>query len=108
MGIDQRVQGTKRHKPAAHRKRAPVTEGEDNTQTEDEPSSSTAIPGTAGDPIPREEHLTPEGWAIMAAVERCTVWRALKSFNLRQSKKLLDHLQSVPGDGGGQRGQKFG
>ena len=70
-----------------------MREGEDNTQTGEEPSSSTAIPGTAGErrtrEAPMEEHLTSEDWAIMSAVERCTVWRALKSFNLRQREKLL-------------------
>ena len=58
-----------------------------------EPASSSNIPSAAGerntrlDQIPREEHLTSEDWAIMAAVERCTVWCSLKSLNLRQREK---------------------
>ena len=61
----------------------------------EEPASSINIPGTTGgsstrgDPIPREEHFTAEDWAVMTAVERCPVWRALKTFNLRQREKLL-------------------
>ena len=39
--------------------------------------------------MPREENLTAKDWAIMEAVERCPVWRTLKSFNLRKREKLL-------------------
>ena len=89
------VQEERRHKPGSHRRRTPVEEGETNTQIGDEQASSSNIPLVAGerntrrDPIPGKEHLTPEDWAIMAALERCTVWRSLKSLNLRQGEKLL-------------------
>ena len=33
--------------------------------------------------------LTAEDWAVMDAVERCPVWRALKALNLLQREKLL-------------------
>ena len=64
-------------------------------QNGDEPASASTIALVVGDRnirrdlIPREEHLTSEDWAIMAAVERCTVWRSVKSLNLRQREKLL-------------------
>ena len=45
--------------------------------------------------MPMEEHLTSEDWAIMAAAERCPVWRILKSFNLREMEKLLAALRMV-------------
>ena len=35
------------------------------------------------------DNLTAEDWALMDAVERCPVWRALKAFNLKQREKLL-------------------
>ena len=44
---------------------------------------------TRHDPVPREENLTEEDWAIMRAVERCPVWRTIKSFNLREREELL-------------------
>ena len=58
-------------------------------------TSSTNTPGTAEgrntreDPVPREENLTAEDWAVMDAVERCPVWRAHKAFNSHQREKLL-------------------
>ena len=89
------VQGTKRFTPASYRRRAPGEDEGAGVPNGEEPASSANIPGTTGerstreDPIPREERLTAEDWAIMAAVERCAVWRALKAFNLRQREKLL-------------------
>ena len=62
----------------------------DGTSTD--PSADMASDGernTRNDPVPREEHLTDEDWAIMAAVENCVVWKLLKSLNLRQREKLL-------------------
>ena len=44
---------------------------------------------TRHDPVPREEHLTVEDWAIKTAVESCVVRRSLKAFNLKQREKLL-------------------
>ena len=86
------VQGAKRHKPASHRQTCPVDDEETDAQMGEEPASSTNIPGIAGERSTkgaREEHLTAEDWAIMAAVERCAVRRALKALNLRQREKLL-------------------
>ena len=40
-------------------------------------------------PVPREERLTDEDWAIMTAVENCIVYRTLRAFNLKQWEKLL-------------------
>ena len=91
------MQGTKRPLPAGDRGR--VSERGTNTDDggeeceEELPSSSTARTvgsrNTRNDAVPREEDLTSEDWAIMAAVERCSVWRTLKAFNLKEREKLL-------------------
>ena len=44
---------------------------------------------TRHEAVPREEHLTDEDRAMMAALENCLVWRSLKLFNLKQREKLL-------------------
>ena len=90
------VQGEKRRKPGTHRRRT-ITGKEEDMPNGEEPASSSNVPqelpsgerSTRRDPIPREEHLTAEDWVIMAAVEKCTVWRSLKALNLRQREKLL-------------------
>ena len=43
------------------------------------PSTTSRKRNTRHDPVPREEHLADEGWAMMTAVENCVVWRSLKS-----------------------------
>ena len=91
------MQGTKRPLPAGDRRRVPergtnTDEGGEECE-ENLPSSSTARTvgrrNTRNDAVPREEDLTSEDWAIMAAVERCSVWRTLKAFNLKEREKLL-------------------
>ena len=70
------------------------TGGGDEEDTVEMPSSSTSAARattrrtTRHDPVPREENLTEEDWAIMRAVERCPVWKTMKSFNLREREKL--------------------
>ena len=54
-----------------------------------ETARTTTRRTTRHDPVPREENLTEEDWAIMRAVERCPVWKTIKSFNLREREKLL-------------------
>ena len=74
-----------------------MDENEGEATEEEAPASSSNVPSetpterrsTRRDAVPLEEHLTEEDWAIMAAVERCPVWRSLKSLNLRQREKLL-------------------
>ena len=93
------MQGMKRHLSAGDRRRSsgggPETGGGDEEDTAEMPSSSTSAARTTtrrttrGDPVPREENLTEEEWAIMRAVERCPVWKTIKSFNLRERQKLL-------------------
>ena len=74
------MQGAKRPQPATQRRRTPGEEGSYIPEGE-ELSSSTSLPRPAGsrntrrDPVPMEENLTAEDWAIMEAVERCPVWR---------------------------------
>ena len=97
------MQATKRPLPAGDRRRA--SEKGTNTDEGDEeckeelPSSSTARMvgrrNTRNDAVPREEDLTSEDWAIMAAVERCPVWRTLKAFNLKEREKLLAAIRLV-------------
>ena len=94
------MQGTKRPQPATQRRRTPSGEG-NSAPHQKEPSSSTSLPRPAGerntrsDSVPMEEHRTAEDWAIMEAVERCPVWRTLKSVNLREREKLLAALCMV-------------
>ena len=91
------MQGTKRPLPAGDRRRVPqrgtnTNEGGEECEEELRSSSTARTVGrrnTRNDPIPREEDLTSEDWAIMAAVERCSVWRTLKAFNLKEREKLL-------------------
>ena len=98
------VQGEKRRKLGTHRRRAIAEEAEGETADEEAPASSSNVPpdtltggrNTRRDAIPMEEHLTEEDWAIMAAVERCPVWRSLKSLNLWQREKLLAAVCMVP------------
>ena len=93
------MQGTKRSLPPSCRRRALEEDINEQVLRGEEATSSTNIPGTREgrstreDPIPREEDLTAEDWAVMDAVERCPVWRALKTFNLRQR----DPCSNVPG-----------
>ena len=60
-------------------------EEDEDDEGEGARSTSSAAPGsstaagernTRNDPVPREEHLTTEDWAIMTAVETCVVWRS--------------------------------
>ena len=89
------MQGTKRSLPPSCRRRSLEEDINEQVLKGEEATSSTNIPGTSEgrstreDPTPREEDLTAEDWAVMDAVERCPVWRALKTFNLRQREKLL-------------------
>ena len=54
-----------------------------------------------------EEHLTAEDWAIMAAVEKRTVWRSLKALHLRRREKLLAAIMfGLSRDGGRKHRQK--
>ena len=93
------MQGMKRHLSAGDRRRSSgggmETGGGDEEDTVEMPSSSTSAARTTTrrttrhGPVPREENLTEEDWAIMRAVERCPVWKTIKSFNLREREKLL-------------------
>ena len=66
-------------------------QGEAPFSSSNMPPNSSAVGerNTRHDPVPREEHLTDEDWAIMAAVENCKVWRMLKALSLKQREKLL-------------------
>ena len=96
------MQGRKKLKRGEGRRRAgePVGDNPDDEGKEpDRLYTSSAMPGpsatttgernTRNDPVPPEEQLTAEGWAIMTAVESCVVWKSLKSLNLKQREKLL-------------------
>ena len=92
------MQGRKRHKQGGHGRRAGEPDLEDHPPSWGEaPSSSSNVPTNAStgerntrhDPVPREEHLTAEDWAIMAAVESCVVWRTLKAINMKHREQLL-------------------
>ena len=93
------MQSMKRHLSAGDRRRSSgggvETGGGDEEDTVEMPSSSTSAARTTTrrttrhDPVPREENLTEEDWAIMRAVGRCPVWKTIKSFNLREREKLL-------------------
>ena len=107
------MQRGKRPQPATQRRRTPHETGSAGPEGE-EPSSSTSMAGPAGgrrntrrDAVPREENLTAEDWAIMEAVERCPVWRALKSFNLREREKLLAALCMIIQKIGGGKHRKI-
>ena len=89
---EEGLQGGKRHNPGSpHRRRAEQGRTPGPPPAEETPSSSDAVPrerSTRHDPVPREEHLTAEDWAIMTAVENCVVWRSLKALNLQREKLL--------------------
>ena len=99
------MQGMKRHLSAGDRRRSSgggmETGGGDEEETVEMPSSSTSAARTTTrrttrhDPVAREENLTEEDWAIMRAVERCPVWKTIKSFNLREREKLLAAIEKL-------------